>query len=607
MFEIDENSGVISVKSKLRYDSGNAYNISVEATDKGSQPLVDRAVVKIVVLDVKNNPPLIRINFLSSRDSGKVNVSESAKSGAVIAHVNVEDSDSGQNGEVTCTSSDSHFALRVVQGKGYVMVINRMLDRETHDSLNVDITCRDQGTPSLETTAQFVVKVLDVNDKTPEFSQSLYLTSITENNAVGDVITQISAHDLDTGVNAYVKYYLHENSNNGFAINSNTGVITANVIFDRETTGNYKFTVLAVDSGNPALTGTASVMVTINDANDNAPRFNEPMFQFFVKENLLTDVIVGSLSASDADDGRNAQVHFKLEGDSKSFFPFYILQDGTIKTNRVLNREVQSSYDFRVVAYDLGVPSRNNTTRVMVYVTDENDEAPFIRFPNKYNNSVSISYLAPVGSQIAQIDAYDSDEQGRNSQLSYEIIRGNDLDIFTIGKSTGKIFLTKTYKIEADVTFPVTVSVSDMGEDPRESTMDFHIILKFTNESFPDEVRDNGNRNIIISAVLVALTFLISAVIVTVIFIIKRNDNKTSGSDKHHEKLYSEVSPQMVTIETKQYNEVDKAVTSSDSPRKKKEVSFSLDEGQTHFTEPDEIPVFENPEDLQVLFLKLNI
>jgi hypothetical protein len=72
-----------------------------------------------------------------------------------------------------------------------------------------------------------------------------------------------------------IQYFLDTDAEDRFSISSISGVVTANRAFDRETALNYKFTVLAVDSGNPPLTGTSSIIVKIKDKNDNAPYFDD--------------------------------------------------------------------------------------------------------------------------------------------------------------------------------------------------------------------------------------------------------------------------------------------------------------------------------------------
>lgn len=590
IFAINDTTGDISVVADLVYEAGKVYEISVEASDLGQQPTDSQCTVRITVEDFGNNPPSVRVNFLSSSSIGVVNVSESSKPGLVIAHVNVEDTDSGSNGVVSCNISDNYFALEAVQGKGYVVLIKSLLDRERKAIHNVTVTCRDHGTPMLITSSHFLVHVQDENDHSPKFKQAIYFSAINENNAVGDFITQVLALDDDIGLNAVVRYQLHPDSQNKFAINSETGVITANQRFDRETDLFYKFTVIAVDRGNPPRSSTASVVLNISDINDNPPIFDVPDFRFFVLENSDSDTNIGYVSARDIDEGKNGNVIFAMS--PNSHVPFTVQTDGSILTNMTLDREVRDEYSFQVWARDLGSPSLSSEITVNVIVGDQNDNAPIIAYPSKENNTMLIPYMAPVGSLISSIKAYDIDEEGPNSQLEYAFNNGNELDIFYIGKNTGKISLRKTYHVDMDVTFAVSVLVKDKGDTPRHNVTNFYIVLKFSNGTTVKALEDNGNKNIVISVIIVCFTILISAVIFTVICILCRQDKKLKKSRQQNagKALYDEKVPEVIMAVTPDINGVLCNPGDTPSKKKKKEVSFTLDDEN-----PNMFPAFNNP------------
>ncbi|KAK3100571.1 hypothetical protein FSP39_021988 [Pinctada imbricata] len=114
LFAVSETSGKISVKGSLEYESGKLFQIGIEASDNGQQPRTGHTTVKVTVLDVVNNSPQVKVNFLLPHNSGEVNISEASKIGTVIAHVTAEDVDSGLNGEVSCSISRGVFSLQEV-------------------------------------------------------------------------------------------------------------------------------------------------------------------------------------------------------------------------------------------------------------------------------------------------------------------------------------------------------------------------------------------------------------------------------------------------------------------------------------------------------------
>ena len=590
IFAMNDTTGDVMVVGNLVYEAGKVYEISVVATDLGPQPAESQCTVRITVEDFGNNPPIVRVNFLSSNSIGMVNVSENSKSGLVIAHVNVEDTDSGSNGVVTCSISDNSFDLEAVQGKGYVVLIKAPLDRETKAVHNVTVTCQDQGTPVLMTNSHFLVHVQDENDHSPHFKKAIYFSAINENNAVGDFIVQVLAVDDDVGINAAVRYQLDSDSRNMFAINPETGVITANHRFDRETDLFYKFTVIAVDGGSPSQSSTASILLNISDINDNPPVFEVPEFQFFVMENMDPNTNIGSVSATDKDEGKNSDIVFTLSPNSQ--VPFMVHTGGSIVTTQSLDREISNKYSFQVWAHDLGSPSLSSQITVNVLVGDQNDNAPIIVYPSKENNSMSISYTAPVGSPISVIKAYDLDEEGPNSQLEYFFNNGNELEIFYIGKNTGKISLRKTYHVEMDVTFAVSVIVRDKGDNPQHNITNFYIVLKYTNGTSVQALEDTGNKNIVITVIIVCFTILISAVIFTIICILCRQDKrlKKSRQQNSEKNLYDEKVPEVIMEVSPEISGVLCNPGESPSKKKKKEVSFTLTEQK-----PGMLPAYNNP------------
>lgn len=581
-FEIDETTGKIILKNRLTRNIRKIYNITVDASDLGQPPKVSQCVVRVTIIDVGNNQPSVRITLLSTGNTGAV--SESSSVGTVIAHVTVEDTDSGSNGIVTCKVVSDEFQLQTVLNKGYIVVINRSLDREISDKYNLTVECSDQGTPPLSSSSTIVIPISDENDNAPEFYKTLYQASIRENNAFGDGVTQVLAKDDDLDKNAEIRYLLPPASKEKLAINEETGVITANFRFDRENVSSFFFHVLAVDKGNPTMTGTATIQLTVVDENDNKPTFSVPMFQFFVIENMGPQMKVGSLSASDLDEGDNQKILFDYHPNFKNLpssqLPFEILPSGIISTRRDLDREDKNKYSFDIVAVDQGTPRLTSTSRVVVYVADQNDNKPFITFPLFSNQTVSVSHQAKVGTVITRIRAYDLDEIGPNSQLRYSFSAGNEKDVFSIGETSGNIYLKRTYEVNENTPFKLRINVSDMNVSHMQSSFcDLTIVLALPTPS-PLSSEDGGTKNIIITIAVVVLTIILSAVIITVIIILRRNDQKllqSKRSDDLVKTMYSAASIEGCSSPNLDKIPSDMVTSIVDSPRKKKGVSFTFD------------------------------
>lgn len=95
----------------------------------------------------------------------------------------------------------------------------------------------------------------------------------TEFNLLGTSVVTVEATDADTGENAEMVYNLSKGSNGDFKVDNQTGVVTvaSKLDFDRRNT--YNIEVLAIDRGEPALTGTTTLTIKIINTNDKLPYF----------------------------------------------------------------------------------------------------------------------------------------------------------------------------------------------------------------------------------------------------------------------------------------------------------------------------------------------
>ena len=101
----------------------------------------------------------------------------------------------------------------------------------------------------------------------------------------------MKATDIDLPPYNQLSYKIIDgNPNNKFGIDAATGRITVLSPIDFEAMdaaqyGLYTLTVQVEDSGTPPLTATVMVVVTVEDLNDEPPRFDEPMYTAVIAEN----------------------------------------------------------------------------------------------------------------------------------------------------------------------------------------------------------------------------------------------------------------------------------------------------------------------------------
>ena len=561
LFAINETTGELFVLNTLYHGT---YQIIVEASDMGEQPQTTQTYVIVTIKDTGNNPPKIHVNLLTTSDAASI--FEDATMGQTVAHVLVEDYDVGNNGIVTCSLNTNLFDLQGIDINEYKVIVVNALDRETSQSHLITVTCRDAGYPPLSFSRAFLVEVRDINDNPPVFSMQVYSGSIAENNDIGDVIIQVVADDADIGKNGDVRYIIPQTNNSLFHIDSTTGLIRSNVVFDRESMPNgFSFKVVAMDEGSPVLYGTATVLVQINDVNDHTPEFAENLFIFIVEENIKLGSTIGSLTAYDRDGGDNGKIVFSAGGETISS-PFVLYSDGKIKTAKLIDREETKSYNFTVVASDLGSPARNSSARINIFISDKNDNPPHIIYPNANNRTVHILKSTLPGTIVSKVKATDPDE-GMNGSVEYLIDMRNDSGLFQIYPQLGDIVLQNNVESLSGKKYILGITVSDRGTPKLSSHETLEIVIG-TDET------SGLKTNILIVVVLVGATIITSVCIIVAIIIVRRLDFKRRNSKNKQTAQISNSTNSNNVLLTNDNGATDDPNTENE--RKKKEVTFAF-------------------------------
>ena len=586
-FQVSEDTGELSVVTKLVYEPDNAHKIiNIVATDKGDNPQSSQATVYLTILDVGNNPPKITLTYLEPEISpNNILVKENTSLDKTVVHVNVEDTDTGDNGNVSCLTYNTYFGMKEVTSsvgrKGYKVFIQHLLNRESMDKHNVTVTCIDGG--DMESSVSFMVTVKDENDNSPKFSTYIYHAEIYENNTYGAEIIKVNATDEDIEENGRVTFAIGQDSALEFEVEENTGLVRARKSFDREDKEQEVFKVLAMDHGDPQRTSTATVMLTLLDINDKVPEFTrtEP---FQVEENQPSNTYVDTVTATDNDKGDNKRLTFYLlpqyrKGGSHEV-PFDVMEnDGRVITNTELDRELKSSYEFEIGVRDHGIPPLNSSVKVTVQVLDVNDEKPYFKFPKTPENNTVITLNQVSKTPITSIIAED-DDYGINKELMYFISEGNEEDIFSLDSETGDLYIVKYVHLTANKEYTMTIAVYDKGQPSLFNKEELHVLLQYTNiTSQAGDDEGLSNNNVIIVVTVVCITLLLSVTIITVICIIKRNDITKCGSKTNM------LPPNLIRKRpkpgTNQQLANDKVYPEALQSKNKKEVSFSIEDADS--------------------------
>ncbi|XP_036097846.1 protocadherin gamma-A4-like [Molossus molossus] len=376
LFQLNSETGDITILEDLDYEDSEFYHIDVEAHD--GPGLRARSKVLVTVLDVNDNAPEVMVTSLVS------SIQETSSPGTVIALFNVHDSDSGENGLVTCSIPNNlPFTLEKTYGNYYRLLTHSALDREKVSEYNITVTATDQGTPPLSTETHISLKVADINDNPPAFLHASYSAYLPENNARGASILTITAQDPDSIENARVTYSLAEDVlqeeplSSYVSINSDTGVLYSLRSFDYEQVRDMKLLVTASDSGDPPLTSNVSLSLFILDQNDNAPEILYPSHPTdgstgveLAPRSAEPGYLVTKVVAVDRDSGQNAWLSYHLLKASEPGLFAVGRHTGEVRTARALLDRDALKQSLVVMVQDHGQPPLSATVTLTVAVAD---------------------------------------------------------------------------------------------------------------------------------------------------------------------------------------------------------------------------------------------
>ncbi|XP_040200825.1 protocadherin gamma-C5-like isoform X4 [Rana temporaria] len=377
LFDLKQQSGEIFITDHLDFEELNFYELSIKAVDKGSPKLTGNCLVQVEIEDVNDNSPEIHFSSFNNE------ISENAPVGTVVGLINVKDKDSGKNGEIKLDiSNDIPFKIRVNKNH-YSLITDGNLDREKISHYTIELTASDLGSPALSSKTTVILRVSDVNDNAPAFTQSTYNAFITENSDPGTLLCTVSATDPDEGVNSDLVYSIVETHIDGSSvssfvyINSNTGDIYAQRSFDYERIQTLQITIKVEDSGSPKLFSTVPVFIFILDTNDNSPTLLYPehsedlIVQERIPKSTSAGYLVTKLTAVDLDSGHNAWLAFNLIDPGSSSLFQVSKHTGEVRTVRGFQEAENTEQQLAISISDHGDPPLSTTVTVLVSIADE--------------------------------------------------------------------------------------------------------------------------------------------------------------------------------------------------------------------------------------------
>ncbi|XP_074530325.1 protocadherin-19 isoform X7 [Halichoeres trimaculatus] len=160
-------SGRIYSMRSFDHEYTRTFDFKVLARDNGNPSLSSNATVRIVVLDVNDNTPVMT-NPPLVNGTAEVSIPRNAGVGYMVTQVKADDYDEGENGRLTYTISEGDRAFFEIDQVNGEVRSTRMFGENAKSTYEITVVARDHGKPSLSASAYIVVYLSpDLNAQEP--------------------------------------------------------------------------------------------------------------------------------------------------------------------------------------------------------------------------------------------------------------------------------------------------------------------------------------------------------------------------------------------------------------------------------------------------------
>ncbi|KAK0151339.1 Cadherin-17 [Merluccius polli] len=341
-----------------------------------------------------------------------------------------------------------------------VIYLNAPLDRETQDQFQISIVVERPDGREIAKPVELRVMVGDANDNRPTFPQAQYHTVVKELAHRGTEILTVQAADNDDPKTDNVRIFyrlvvqIPETPRALFRVDRDSGVISVQADSMEGTAPQYTLTITAEDA--KGLNSSCTVVVTVQDENNNAPVFSQHEYgPYHIPEDAAVGTTVTAVVAGDAD------VNYRLEsGNEEDVFALAIdrhTNEVSLVLSKVLDFERESEYILVLsarnpVALVRGRYGPASTATVSIYVDDVN-EGPIL---SQSHYDVTVREGEEPGRVIATIRGHDPDSH----PIRYSL-RGDTKRYFSIGKYSGELKTVQALDREENSTYTMEVIAVD--------------------------------------------------------------------------------------------------------------------------------------------------
>ena len=493
----------VVVNGPLDYDNRETnYTINVLAE---SGLFNSSAVVVIGILNANDQPPV----FVNPPDG--FSVFENDTVGApLVPHQIVANDPDGFPVQYSITTGSQFVSI----DNNGLLSLASVVDREgvpgTKFMMTVSVS---DGVDMVQ--MNFTVTVMDINEHPPMFDSGLYLESVTENalpSSTPLLIVQASDRDeeadllMSSGAMTMVTYSLtFAPFSNYFYISSTSGELIQNTSIDYETTSTpINLTVVANDNSDPPLTSTTLVSITVNNINDERPRFDPPVPETVT----ITEGVPINLVISATDPDPDDDLRYTLSGSIPSPFMINMITGLVTQNHNPIDVDLPTSvrvFPFTVTVNDTNTDQAYASessvqANFTIIVEDANDNTPvFVQQLYTMTVSENLNITTPSGFPLITVKATDNDygnfsngTSNGNNRITYSL-SGAPAGVFAINEDTGLISKLMPLDREAQhvYTFQAVASDNPVSGLPNQAFVTVIINVTDVNDNAPIADPDN--------------------------------------------------------------------------------------------------------------------
>ncbi|MEE6478674.1 hypothetical protein FKM82_011940, partial [Ascaphus truei] len=292
----------IVTTSALDREKISYYSVTVQATDHGSPPLSFRKIIRLDVSDVNDNAPVFE------KPTYVAYVPENNLPGASIYSIQALDGDTEENAKLIYSISmsdteghpmSSYISINPVTG---VVYAQRQFDYEQHNEFQIQIMAKDNGAPSLNSSATLRICIVDQNDNSPtilypspEVDGSTLFEIVPFSSEQGSLVSKVVAVDADSGHNAWLSYHFIQSQEPlHFAIDRHTGEIRTSRVFQERDILRQRVVVMVKDNGNPSLSATVALnLVAAENFQQVLPKLSNQSSESDSQSTLQIYLVIG--------------------------------------------------------------------------------------------------------------------------------------------------------------------------------------------------------------------------------------------------------------------------------------------------------------------------